>query len=135
MNTIKEILLDAGLRSRNPRTEGSSNRRKEAMQIHGLRKFYDTATTQAGVHPLYVEMLLGHDIRLTGSYIKPTTNDLLEGNDRMLGYVSAINALTISDENKLKVQVKQLEADVSHCKHLEAELTQLRQMAEIQVLF
>jgi integrase len=113
MNTIKQVLLDAGLRPRLPSQEAireveegerraRAGRRKEVMQIHGLRKFYDTATTQAGVHPLYVEMLLGHDIALKGSYFKPTTQDLLEGNDRMLGYTAAIDALTINEENRLK---------------------------------
>ena len=83
------------------------------MQIHGLRKFYDTATTQAGVHPLYVEMLLGHDIALKGSYFKPTEKDLLEGNGKMLGYIAAIDALTINEENRLKHEVVELKAGIS----------------------
>ena len=83
------------------------------MQIHGLRKFYDTATTQAGVHPLYVEMLLGHDIALKGSYFKPTGKDLLEGNGKMLGYLAAVDELTISEENRLKHEVVELKAGIS----------------------
>jgi integrase len=119
MNTIKEVLRDAGLRSVSPSLEGSKMRKRyEVMQIHGLRKFYDTATTQAGVHPLYVEMLLGHDIQLKGSYFKPSIQDLLEGNDKMSGYSAAIDALTVSEENRLQVQVNKLRADISNTKDI-----------------
>jgi integrase len=127
MSTIREIIYDAGLRSHmsspspslQPETEGRATttttiaKRKEVMQIHGLRKFYDTATTQAGVHPLYVEMLLGHDIALKGSYFKPTEKDLLEGNGKMLGYLAAIDALTINEENRLKHEVVELRAELN----------------------
>ena len=121
MNTIKQVLLDAGLRSRMPEVvvsgvKTATHRRKEVMQIHGLRKFYDTATTQAGVHPLYVEMLLGHDIALKGSYFKPTVKDLLEGNDKMLGYVAGITALTISEEDRLKLKVAGLQKETEEAK-------------------
>ena len=126
MSTIREIIYDAGLRSHKSspsspqaETQGTATttttiaKRKEVMQIHGLRKFYDTATTQAGVHPLYVEMLLGHDIALKGSYFKPTEKDLLEGNGKMLGYLAAIDALTINEENRLKHEVVELKAGIS----------------------
>jgi integrase len=61
VSTIRQIIYDAGLRSHmsspsppslpQPETEGRVStattiaKRKEIMQIHGLRKFYDTATT------------------------------------------------------------------------------------------
>lgn len=137
MNTIKGILQDAGLRSTSPSLEGGKTRkRNEVMQIHGLRKFYDTATTQAGVHPLYVEMLLGHDIHLKGSYFKPSVRDLLEGNDKMLGYIAAIDALTISDEERLKLEVVKLEKDKEHAetwrREHEEEMRKLRREMEIK---
>ena len=38
-----------------------------------------------------VEILMGHRaLGLTGIYFKPTPNDLLEGNDKMLGYANII---------------------------------------------
>jgi integrase len=69
--TIRQVIYDAGLRAHMPSSLSSPSpsrlsetggrvttattttiaKRKEVMQIHGLRKFYDTATTQAGVHP------------------------------------------------------------------------------------
>jgi len=49
------------------------------MNDHGFRKFYDTTLTNAGIHPLYIE-LLGHTVKgVKDSYFKPSENDLLEG--------------------------------------------------------
>jgi hypothetical protein len=63
-------------------------------------------------YTLYVEMLLGHDIALKGSYFKPMVRDLLEGNEKMLGYVAAVDALTINEENRLKKQVVELRGEL-----------------------
>lgn len=51
-------------------------------------------------------MLDGHKIRLglKAHYFKPTPRDLLEGNDQLKGYVAAIDALTIYNENKLPIE-------------------------------
>ena len=53
-------------------------------------------------------MLLNHDIGLEKAYFKPTMTDLLEGSDKMLGYIQIMNAVTINDENRLSKQVKEL---------------------------
>lgn len=47
------------------------------------------ACTSAGMNSLYTEMLMGHDIGLKGRYTKLTPEQLLEGNDKNLGYISA----------------------------------------------
>lgn len=36
---------------------------------------------------------------------------MLEGNDKMLGYIAAISALTINDEDRLKLKVSRLEKE------------------------
>ena len=69
---------------------------------HGLRKYFDTTCIKAGVNNLFVEMMMGHKLPgMINHYFKPTESDLLEGNDKMLGYIAAINELTINDENRL----------------------------------
>ena len=61
--------------------------RREVTQCHGFRKFFSTTCTLQGLPPLTVELLLGHKASgITGVYFKPTPNDLLEVNDKMLGY-------------------------------------------------
>jgi hypothetical protein len=42
------------------------------------------------------------------SYVRPTNNDLLEGNDRMIGYSGVIDALTIDESQRLRRENQQL---------------------------
>jgi len=53
-------------------------------------------------------MLMNHDIGLEKSYFKPTVNDLLEGSDKMPGYIQIMNAVTINEENRLSKQIQEL---------------------------
>jgi hypothetical protein len=91
----------------NDNNNNSNNRRRrDIMQAHGFRKFFDTTCTTAGMNPVYTELLMGHNLGLKSRYAKPTPTDLLEGNDKNLGYISAIDALTVNDENRLRRQIK-----------------------------
>jgi integrase len=108
-----KILLDSGLREKRHLTESQILNKQqlprfEIMQSHGLRKFFETQAIKAGLNPLYTKILMGHDIGLEESYFKPSPEDLLEGNDKMLGYVSIIDALTINEENRLKIENKKI---------------------------
>ncbi|MFZ0555567.1 MAG: hypothetical protein WAM26_09765 [Nitrososphaeraceae archaeon] len=84
------------------------------MLVHGFRKYFDTTCTSNGMDKLYVEVCMGHDIGLKGSYYKPTWQEVLEGNDRMQGYVSVINDLTLDEENRLRKQVAEQECTIQH---------------------
>ena len=78
------------------------------MECHGFRKFFDTTCTSAGMSSLYTEMLMGHDVGLKGRYTKLSPEELLEGNDKNLGYLSAMEHLIICNENRLKRKVEVL---------------------------
>ena len=72
-----------------------------SMLIGLLCKYSDTTCTKAGANILFVEMMLGQKLPgMVNHYFKPTESDLLEGNDRMLGYIVAIGTLTINEENR-----------------------------------
>jgi hypothetical protein len=45
--------------------------------------------------PLYAEIQMGHQSGglAIESYVRPSENDLLEGNDKMIGYVGVIDLL------------------------------------------
>jgi len=77
---VSQVLLDAGVRKKRTLNECERRqKRHEIMNDHGFRKFYDTTLTNAGIHPLYIE-LLGHTVKgVKDSYFKPSENDLLEG--------------------------------------------------------
>ena len=83
--------------------------RSHIKTLHGLRKYLSTCLETEGVNAVFVELLLGHNLGLKSVYSKPTPTQLLEGNgDKVLGYIHGIDALTINEENRLKVKVKNL---------------------------
>jgi hypothetical protein len=101
----------------------------ELMQTHGFRKFFKTTCINAGMNPLYSEYLMGHISGLTKSYFKPSDTELLDGNDKALGYVSAINDLTINEEFRLRKKVDELTK-----KKGEIEIMEIKHNQEIKVM-
>jgi hypothetical protein len=79
---------------------------------------------------------MGHRTGLTKSYFKPTDQEILEGNEKALGYVAAINDLTINEEHRLTKKVNELQAkndqimelERQHKKDLEIVQNQVAQM-------
>jgi integrase len=78
-----------------------NEKRREWKSVHGYRKFFKSHAEQV-MKPIHVEMLLGHNIGLSGSYYKPTEKQILED------YVNAIEILTINKENLLSKQIQQI---------------------------
>ncbi len=68
-----------------------NEKRREWKSIHGYRKFFKSHAEQV-MKPIHVEMLLGHNIGLSGSYYKPTEKQILED------YLHSIELLTIKDK-------------------------------------
>jgi len=130
--TIHKLLDRTGVRT--PTTDHTQ--RTELMQTHGFRKFFKTTCINSGMNPLYSEYVMGHRSGLTKSYFKPTDQELLEGNDKALGYVAAINDLTINEEHRLTKKVNELqlkndqimELERQHKKDLETVQNQMAQM-------
>jgi hypothetical protein len=93
-----------------------------------FRKFFQTEAIKGGMNPLYSEFLLGHKSGglAIESYLKPTENDLLEGNDRMTGYAGIIDALTINEENKLRREVEALRVEKNSWESLREEVEGLK---------
>jgi integrase len=121
-NIIYKLLESTGVR---PPTE--TRQRTELMQTHGFRKFFKTICINAGMNLLYSEYLMGHRSGLTKSYFKPSDTELLEGNDKALGYVAAINDLTINEEYRLYKKIDELTK-----KKDEIELREIRHREELK---
>jgi hypothetical protein len=86
------------------------------------------------MNPLYSEYVMGHRSGLTKSYFKPSDMELLEGNDKVLGYVAAINDLTINEECRLHKKIDELvkkkdEIELREIKHRE-EIKSMREEME-----
>ena len=79
---------------------------------------------------------MGHRSGLTKSYFKPTDQELLEGNDKALGYVVAINDLTINEECRLHKKIDEItkkknEIEIMEIKHNEEIQAMRDQMSQI----
>ncbi len=62
--------------------------------------------------PIHVEMLLGHNIGLSGSYYKPTEKQILEDYLKTVDYL--IIDKTIDSNNKFSKKMKELEEKRQH---------------------
>ncbi len=101
-NEAVRTLLCRALLHQNIRSGLKKGQRQyEFKSAHGFRKFFKS-TCENIMGPANIEMLMGHDIGLSKSYYKPTEKELL--ND----YLKAADSLTINEEKKLKMKIKEL---------------------------
>jgi integrase len=80
-------------------------KRRHDFSVHGFRKYFKTRAEQSGMKPINVELLMGHSVGISDSYYRPTENELLQD------YLRATEALTISQEKKLRNQVENLKVE------------------------
>jgi integrase len=91
-------LLSRAIDEENVRgTLKEGQRRYEWKTSHGLRKFFCTRAEQV-MKPLNVQILMGHNIGLIGSYLKPTEQDLLEDYKKAVPFLSVNNGKVITTQ-------------------------------------
>ena len=84
---------------------------------------------------IYSERLMGHDLGLKKRYTKISDEELLEGNDKNIGYIGAIDDLTIYGSNILRRKLK--EEGIEHSKEwnlLRQELDDFKKQFKIKKL-
>ncbi len=101
------INIDAGI---NKKTEDATI--AVTTITHSFRRFFETSVVKEGLSPLYANILMDHDVGLDKSYFKPTVTDLLEGSDKMRGYIHVMDAVTINEENRQKKVIQDLTEDL-----------------------
>lgn len=89
------------------------------MMAHGFLKCYNIGVKDNGMANPYAEKILGHNVCLDESYYRLRGEIILEGNDRMLDYVSMIDHLIINDKNRLQQQVTQIIQERNQIKIME----------------
>jgi integrase len=91
VKTLKNMLgkLLRAMRMRSVIGERGSYRNYEFKQAHGFRKFFKTRMEVAGVKPIAIETMMGHNTGVSRSYYKPTVQELASE------YSKAIGELTI----------------------------------------
>jgi integrase len=124
---INYLLKQCGLRTFEPLKQGGQGpKRTEIMRCHGTRMFFETQTFKAGMNNMYIRRLMGQKSNLEDSYLKLSESDLLEGDDRHVGYVGAIDFLTINEENRLKRKVQELTIKSDKVDELSADFAALK---------
>jgi hypothetical protein len=123
---IRMVAYKAGIRE----FSESYNERYNIKIAHGFRKYF--SSTLSGIKApdgsdryaidfIKKEWLLGH--ALTGIH---SLEENYNRNDRVKvlldEYLKAVRAITISDEERLKVEVKKLQTDISNMKTVEFQL-------------
>lgn len=84
----------------------SRHNRKEIMRCHGFRKFFTNQLIKAELQTEQRWLLEGHALKGNdSSYVRISDKQLLES------YMKAVNALTINEENRLKIKVQLLESE------------------------
>lgn len=104
-----------------PQIHNRRGHRTELMQCHGFRKYFETTAKLAGVDMLYLKRLMGHSTGLEDSYFKPTDQQILEGSDKIGGYIASISDLTINptEEENQKLRLELASAKTHHSKEWE----------------
>jgi hypothetical protein len=69
---------------------------------------------------------MGQKSDLEDSYLKLSELDLLEGDDRHIGYVGAIDMLTVNEENRLRRRVEELTIKADKVDELTADFAALK---------
>lgn len=124
--SMNELLIKTGVRIR---TKKEDKHKHENMESHGFRKFANTQMIKAGVDYNTKEYLLGHrkNLGLDTSY------DRTPEEDRLQEYLKAMDLLTISPENRLRLQVQEQEYTIQH--KLAEKDKQIEDMARKQEQF
>lgn len=110
------------------RRSGMKNSR--VMNTHGFRKFAITQMIKAKVDYSAREYLVGHKHSrgLDVNYDRTTEED------RLQEYLNAADLLTINSENRLKLQIHQMEAEHSaEWQQLKEQMNELRSLLEHKV--
>jgi len=116
---LNTLLRKAGLRTVDRITP---HKRKEVAMAHGMRKLFCTQLVKAKLQTEYRWFLEGHKMKGNDeSYVK-IEDDI---NEMFQQYKLAINNLTVSDEYRLKEQVKSLLVNKSRIDELEENLKKL----------
>ncbi|MGI0042377.1 MAG: tyrosine-type recombinase/integrase [Nitrososphaeraceae archaeon] len=104
-------------------------RKPKAIHMsHGFRKFFKSQAEYSLMKSINIELLMGHNIGVSGHYYRPTEAEVLED------FKKAIDSLTISSENRLKKQLETTEQRHSaEWEALKAQMNDLRELLNLKV--
>ncbi len=124
---IDKIVSDIGLRPPLP----PDKKRHEVQLDHGFRKYFNTMLRRAKVDYLDKEDMMGHKVGLEKHYERYQEEDF----ERFPEYQKAIPFLTISDDERTKLENEKLKQEKSELEKSDVAIQQLeKKMALVQQL-
>jgi integrase len=78
---------------------------KEIHATHGFRKFFKTQCEYSGMRSINIELLMGHNIGVSGRYYRPTESEVLQD------YLKAVDLLTIDPTHRLQKENQELRSE------------------------
>ena len=115
---IDKIVSDIGLRPTLP----VGKKRHEVQLDHGFRKYFNTMLRRAKVDYLDKEDMMGHKVGLEKHYERYQEEDF----ERFPEYQKAIPFLTVSDDERTKLENEKLIEEKSELENKYAELNNLK---------
>lgn len=96
---VEDALWTQGIR----RKSDLKRNRYEFQTDHGFRKWFKTRCELAGMKSINIEKLMGHSVGISDSYYRASENEFLDD------YLKAVRLLTIGAENRLPIDMKEVE--------------------------
>ena len=131
---VDKIVTKIGLRDHHKKGQ----RRYEVQLDHGFRKYFNTMLRRAKVNYLDKEDMMGHKVGLEKHYERYQEDDF----ERFPEYQKAIPFLTISDEERIRLENEKLKEEKSENQKLvekinviQEDLEKVKQWREISEKF
>lgn len=119
---VEKIVKQIGLR---PPLQGK--KRHEVPLDHGFRKYFNTMMRRAKVNFLDKEDMMGHKVGLERHYERYQEEDF----ERFPEYQKAIPFLTISDEERLRLETQQKQEEIDELAKKNSELENLNKRIDV----
>jgi len=100
----------------------NGEKRHEFKSTHCFRKFFETKCQKSKMNHNNIKLLMDHSIGESQNYHRPTEQELVDD------YLSAVDLLTINEENRLKIKVQKLEGESNEIAILKKQLFEKEQM-------
>ncbi len=119
---VDKIVTKIGLREQHKKGQ----RRFEVKLDHGFRKYFNTMMRRAKVNYLDKEDMMGHKVGLEKHYERYQEEDF----ERFSEYQKAIPFLTISDEERIRLENEKLKEEKSELRVKESEILDIKKHFE-----
>ena len=119
---VDRIVRQTGLRPPLP----PGKKRHEVPLDHGFRKYFNTMMRRAKVNYLDKEDMMGHSVGLEKHYERYQEEDF----ERFPEYQKAIPFLTISDEERLRIEAQQKQVEIEVLEEKNSEIMDLQRRVE-----